>query len=216
MNRVYKRPKIKICGITNLDDARYCAAAGADFLGFVQYDGSPRYVDPPTCRQIIEWVAGPKPVGVFVNEDLQTVNEISSEAGFEFVQLHGNEEPELCAQTDLPVIKAFRISSDMTEERLRPMLDRYAGTVQYFLLDTYHPDRHGGTGMTFSWNLAAAIAEDYDIFLAGGITPDNLQKAVHKVRPLGIDVSSGVEASPGHKDFDKLQALFDALPAETE
>ena len=201
----------KICGITNLADARYCASKGADYLGFVLYRESPRYVDSATAGDIIEWVDGPRPVAVFVDEEPALVNRIASEAGFGLVQLHGNESPEYCRKIDLPVIKAVRVHSDDTAESVAARMRDYASSVSSFLLDTYVDGVPGGTGQVFSWNVAAELSRDFPMFLAGGLNPSNIVNAVQTVRPVAIDVSSGVEESPGRKSFEAIDNLFSAL-----
>jgi phosphoribosylanthranilate isomerase len=203
---------IKICGITNLEDARFCAGAGADFLGFIQYPESPRYVDPEMANQIIAWVYGPRPVGVFVNEDAATINRICETAGFQLAQLHGNEPPEVCAAVDQSIIKAFRIAPGESVDAIRTRMERYRDVADYFLLDTHHPTLWGGTGVTFDWDIARRLAIDYPVFLAGGISQANVAEAVTAVDPFGVDLSSSLEAHPGKKDFDKVGAFFDALP----
>ncbi len=203
--------KVKICGITNLEDARFCAGAGADFLGFIQYPRSPRYVDPETAKEIITWVYGPKAVGVFVNEDAESVNRTAEAAGFDLVQLHGDESPDVCAQIERPVIKAFRIPPETTADEIRAQMEPYREHAAYFLLDTHHPTLWGGTGETFDWQHARALAADFPIFLAGGLNAQNVEEAVRRVRPLGIDLSSSLEAHPGKKDFDKLNAFFETV-----
>lgn len=201
--------RLKICGITNLEDARYCAAAGADYLGFIQYDQSPRYVEPRLAGEIIEWVYGPEAVGVFVNAAADEVNRTADEAGFSLVQLHGAEPPELCADIDRPVIKALRIGPDMTGEQLRRQMDAYAEHVDFFLLDTHRAGLWGGTGETFDWNIVRDLTVDFRVFLAGGIGRDNVEDALGRVNPYAIDLSSSVEEAPGKKDFDRLADFFD-------
>lgn len=208
--------KLKICGITNLADARYCAAAGADYLGFIQYPGSPRYVEPATAKEIIDWMYGPEAVGVFVNASAEAVNEAAEQAGFALVQLHGTEPPELCAAIDKPVIKALRVTGDASADTLRRLMDRYAEHVAYFLLDTHVEGQWGGTGLPFNWELAQTLAKEYAVFLAGGISADNVAQAITQVQPFAVDLSSSVEAAPGQKDFDKLAAFFDAYHGATE
>lgn len=203
--------KLKICGITTLEDARYCAGAGADYLGFIQYPDSPRYIQPQHAREIIEWVYGPESVGVFVNETAENINRISLEAGFQLVQLHGTETPETCASIDLPVIKAIHVVHDASAEQLRLLMEPYRDVVQYFLLDTHHTSLWGGTGESFNWRLARDLAHEYPIFLAGGINASNVHDAILSMRPMGIDLSSSVEAEPGKKDFDKLSEFFKAF-----
>ena len=203
--------RVKICGITNLADARYCAGAGADYLGFIQSEASPRYVEPNMARQIIEWVAGVKTVGVFVDADVETLNETASAAGFDIVQLHGDESAEDCSHVARPVIKVFRIRHDDDPAELQRRLDPYIPHVYAFLFDTFVENQPGGTGRTFSWETVSALDLDVPVFLAGGLNAANAAEAVTAVGPYGIDVSSGVEQSPGTKDFAAVDDLFAAL-----
>jgi len=202
-------PKLKICGITTLEDARYCAAAGADYLGFIQYEDSPRYVAPETAREIIGWMYGPEAVGVFVNATAEVVNEVAEAAGFALVQLHGTEPPEVCARIEHPVIKALHVTPLTTAADLRALMTLYAPQVAFFLLDTSKTGLWGGTGASFDWAVAQDLARDFPLFLAGGLGTGNIAEAVRTVQPYGIDLSSSVEATPGVKDFDKLTAFFD-------
>jgi len=206
-----KNLRVKICGITNLADARYCAGAGADYLGFLQSDASPRYVEPEAARQIIEWVAGVKTVGVFVNADVETLNETASAVGFDIVQLHGDESAEYCARVARPVIKVFRIRDDDNPAELQRRLDQYIPHVYALLFDTFVENQPGGTGRTFRWETVSALDLDVPVFLSGGLNTANAAAAVAAVEPYGIDVSSGVEHSPGAKDFESVDDLFAAL-----
>lgn len=205
--------KIKICGITRLEDARYSAGAGADYLGFIQYKESPRYISPDRVKEILAWIYGPAPVGVFVNEEIDHVNELASDAGFEFVQLHGDETPDQCAEVVQPVIRALRVFPDTTADDLRRVMDAYAPHVAFFLFDTGQAGLHGGTGRTFDWQVAASLAESYPLFLAGGISAANVATAAEVVQPYAVDASSSLERSPGIKDIDKLADFFDAARA---
>jgi phosphoribosylanthranilate isomerase len=201
--------KLKICGITTLEDARFCSGGGADFLGFVQHEASPRYVSPQVAKGIIEWVYGSEAVGVFVNEAPDDVNRICDEAGFGWAQLHGEEPPFVCQQVERPVIKALHVGPETTADALRFQLLDYQDSVELFLLDTKQTGLWGGTGTPFDWDVAAALAEEFDFLLAGGIGPGNLEEAVRRVGPYGVDLSSSVETAPGRKDFDALRRLFD-------
>ena len=202
--------KIKICGITRLADARYCAAAGADYLGFIQHPESPRYIDPAAAKDIIDWVYGPQAVGVFVNRSADDVNAAVERAGFALAQLHGDESPEVCADVSVPVIKAFRIGDDTTPEDVANFFDLYRGVADYFLLDSRADAVFGGSGTAFDWSVAASQPDKERTFLAGGIHAGNVADAVHAVVPFAVDVSSGVESSPGIKEFEKIDAFFDA------
>lgn len=205
--------RVKICGITTLEDARYCAGAGADYLGFVQYPESPRYVTPETVRQIVDWIHGIETVGVFVNEDAQTVNRICAEAGFTMAQLHGHEPAAVVQEVAVPVIKSFRVRHDASIEHLRALMEDYRGAADYFLLDTFHTSLWGGTGESFNWRVARELAAQYPLFLAGGIGADNVRLAIETMRPFAVDLSSSLESAPGIKDFDRVNAFFRALRA---
>lgn len=208
-------PKLKICGITTLEDARFCAGAGVDYLGFVQYPESPRYVPPDRAREIIAWLHGPEPVGVFVNASAEEINAACAEAGFRLAQLHGHEPPETVAAVEVPVIKTFRVQHDASSEQLRALMEDYRDVAAFFLLDTHHTSLWGGTGESFNWRVARELAGAFPLFLAGGISAENVAEAVATMRPYAVDLSSSVERAPGLKDFDKLNALFDAFRAAT-
>lgn len=193
--------KVKICGITNLDDAQKAVAFGADALGFVFYKGSPRYIHPDEAEKII--MALPPfitTVGVFVDESKNEVQRIIRHTGIDTVQFHGHEPPEACI---IPkrVIKAIRVK-ELSD--LEPLKHYH---VSAFLLDTYTPDLLGGTGKLFNWDIALEAKQFGKIILAGGLDPDNIEKAVRWVHPYGVDVSSGVEEEKGKKDHVKV-ALF--------
>lgn len=206
-------PKLKICGITRLEDARYCAAAGADYLGFIQFEKSPRFIEPKSAKQIIEWVYGPEPVGVFVNATADVVNGIADEAGFALVQLHGDESPALCAEIERPVIKALRIQAGWSADELRRSLESFAGVVDYFLLDTFADSIWGGTGASFDWEIARELTSEFELFLAGGLGESNIEEAVAAVQPFAVDLSSSLESEPGIKDVDKLGRFFERFDA---
>lgn len=207
---------IKICGITNLADARYAAAAGATHLGFILYESSPRFVEEISAKEIIEWVSGPVSVGVFVNRDADEINRTAENAGFDMVQLHGDETPETCRAVEKPVFKAIRIQAGSGFEDVRSIMLPYTEAVDYFLLDAHSPVAFGGTGTLIDWELAAALAEQFPIFLSGGITPENAADALRLVRPEGVDISSGLEEEPGRKSFEKIDALFEVLGAAAQ
>ncbi len=205
--------KVKICGITTLADARYASGAGADYLGFIQFEGSPRYVAPDVARDIINWVYGSKPVGVFVNEDAERVNEICELAGFDYVQLHGDETPTYCQWMDRPVIKAIRVGPGDTSKTIQDQIDAFAEVAEYILLDTAtsseseHPT-FGGTGASFDWSILQQVSSPLPIFLAGGLRSETAAKAIREVSPYALDVSSGVEESAGRKDFEKIDTFM--------
>lgn len=207
--------KVKVCGITRLHDARTAAVAGADFLGFIQHEESPRYVEPDVAKEIIEWVVGPDPVGVFVNREADEINATCGRVGFTLAQLHGHETPETCAAVEVPVIKAVSVQHDASAEQVRALVAPYLDVVDFILLDTHHTSLWGGTGESFNWRVARELAGEVDLFLAGGISAENVAEAVQTMRPYAVDLSSSVEESPGVKDLDKLADFFDAFRAAT-
>ncbi len=205
---------VKICGITNLADARYAAGAGADFLGFIQHPASQRYVDPRLLKDLIAWIHGPKSVGVFVDVESDAVNRAADAAGFDFVQLHGNESPDACHHIERPVIKAIHVggsgtSSAVTSDNLAATAARYDGAVSYLLLDTAVGAISGGSGTVFDWAVVSQLPVPF--FVAGGLTPLNVAEAVQTLRPFGVDVSGGVEESPGLKDLELIDQFMDAV-----
>jgi phosphoribosylanthranilate isomerase len=194
---------VKICGITRAEDAILAAEAGASAVGFVFWPGSPRYVDPFRARAIAAQLPPfVTTVGVFVNQGADYIKGVASLVRLGAVQLHGDETPADAAALPMPVIKALTAGAARLE-------DWPARTT--VLLDAHDPARRGGTGQTIDWNAAAAIAAARRIVLAGGLTPDNVGDAVARVRPFGIDISSGVECAPGIKDPQRIRALFAAL-----
>ena len=203
--------KLKICGITRLADARYCAAAGADYLGFIQHPDSPRYITPAEARSIIDWVYGPQPVGVFVDRTADEVNAAVDEAGFALAQLHGDEPPELCKDVSVPVVKAFRIGAETNPRDVADFFERYEGAANFFLLDSRTDGVYGGSGTTFDWRIAAEAAADHRTFVAGGLGASNVARAVEATSPFGVDVSSSLESSPGIKEFEKIDAFLEAF-----
>jgi len=200
--------RIKICGITNLEDARLAAELGAHALGFIFYPKSPRSVRPETAREIIDNLPPlVMTVGVFVDEEAGVVRGIAETTGLDWVQLHGQESPEYCCSLGRRVIKGFRIK----DQSSLTLLPSYQGVVQAILLDTYKAGTAGGTGETFDWGLARQAGELGPIILAGGLTTVNVAQAIHAARPAAVDVASGVEAAPGKKDPEKLKAFFLAM-----
>jgi phosphoribosylanthranilate isomerase len=198
--------KVKICGITNLADGIAAAEAGADVLGFVFCEQSPRCVSVEAAAAIIR--ALPPFIikaGVFVNAPEELVVRAIRECRLNLLQFHGDEAPEYCLQFGLMSMKAFRIRDAASLQ----VLPKYP--TDAWLLDAYNPDKPGGTGETFNWDLALeARAWGRPIFLAGGLTAENVAEAVRRARPYAVDVSSGVEAAPGRKDHAKIKAFIHA------
>jgi len=200
---------VKICGITNAADARRAVEAGADFLGFNFYPKSPRYIEPAKARQIARRLpARVYVVGVFVNESEKTMLAIARTVGLDFLQLHGDESPELVSRLKraLPVIKAIRVRNSFRPAKLTRF--RRADAL---LLDGFDRRRRGGTGKTFAWEIARRVNRYGRIFLAGGLKPENVADAIRAAKPYAIDVCSGVEAKPGKKDPARLRALMRAV-----
>jgi phosphoribosylanthranilate isomerase len=191
---------VKICGITNADDARVAVDAGADMLGFIFYPPSPRYVFPDQVRLIVETLPSEVvTVGVFVNETASAVSRVVAESGVQMAQLHGEERPEVCDALPCPVIKAFRFTAQVRPE----MMGAYA--VDAFLIEGFHADFYGGAGARADWHQVPALQTYGRLILAGGLTPENVQEAIRIARPYGVDVGSGVEAAPGKKDWRKVR-----------
>ena len=202
---------VKMCGITNLKDARKAYEAGADFIGFNFYPHSPRYVSPRTARRILQHL--PKKVaavGVFVNEREDKMLEIAREVGLDYLQLHGEESPEMVARLarNLPVIKAVRVRDSFRAAELARFKRASA-----FLLDGFDRRRHGGSGKTFRWNMALRAKRAGHIFLAGGLTPKNVTEAIRCAKPYAVDVCSGVETKPGKKDSALVADFMRAVRA---
>ena len=197
--------RVKICGITNFEDAKAAIVYGADALGFVFYPKSPRAVTPETAKAIISSLPPfITVVGVFVDKDRGKLEKIASFAGLNIIQLHGSEPPKDC-HAGRKVIKAIRVK-DMSD--LEP-LNRYKA-VSAFLLDTYSPDSIGGTGQIFNWEIAVEAKKFGRIILAGGLNPENVEDAINQVQPYGVDVSSGVEGpTKGEKDHKKLRLFIE-------
>jgi len=198
--------KVKICGITNIDNAVYAAELGADALGFIFVKSSPRYIAPKSARKIIQELPPfIVPVGIFVDVPQEEIIGVIEQTGIKCVQLHGNETPKQLAGFPLPVYKSFRVDSSFNLEILR----RYKGSA--YLLDTKISGELGGTGQTFDWGIAVKAKEYGRIILAGGLNPENVLEAIQKVQPYAIDVNSGVESAPGKKDKNKLEQLFKTI-----
>jgi len=199
--------RVKICGITNLADAQVAVEAGADALGFNFYEKSPRFVLAKTAAEISRALPPfTLRVGVFVNPAEELVRRAIGECGLNLLQFHGNEPPDFCTQFGLMSMKAFRIRDAGSLKEL----SQYQ--TDAWLLDAYSSDTFGGTGEKFNWDLAIeAQMPGTPVFLAGGLTPENVAEAVRQVRPFGVDVSSGVESAPGRKDHASMRAFIKAV-----
>jgi len=200
--------RIKVCGITDYEDARLSVGLGADALGFI-FAASPRKITLEKARSIID-ILPPfvQTVGVFVNESPDTIRRVMKFCGLDLVQLHGHEPPDACRELMPHSIKAFRLKDESS------LLDipAYAGKVRAILFDTYSERKMGGTGKTFDWRLALkGRGEGLPVILSGGLTPSNIAEAVSTVRPYAVDVNSGVEERPGKKDPVLLKNFMKAI-----
>ncbi|MCB0731906.1 MAG: phosphoribosylanthranilate isomerase [Ignavibacteriae bacterium] len=194
--------KVKICGITNIEDAKLACELGADAIGFIFYNKSKRYVTPDETKHIIEQIPPfVLKVGVFVNESAEEINKISKEIKLNLIQFHGDESPEMVDFIDLPAIKAFRVKVDFDYS----ILTEYKNCS--FLLDAYDEKEYGGTGQKFNWEKIPLEIKS-KIILAGGISEENIEKIFNKIKPYAIDVSSSLEIEPGKKDYNKLNKFF--------
>jgi phosphoribosylanthranilate isomerase len=198
--------KVKICGITNVADGLAAAEAGADMIGLMFYERSPRHISLATAagisRALPPFIVK---VGVFVNPDEDAVMRAIGDCGVSLLQFHGEETPEFCTQFGVMSMKAFRVR----DEESLAALPKYQ--TDAWLLDAFSPNAYGGTGAKFNWDLATeAKLMGRPIFLAGGLTPENVGAAICQVQPFGVDVSSGVESAPGKKDHAKVRAFVQA------
>jgi phosphoribosylanthranilate isomerase len=196
---------VKICGITRVEDAHAAVAAGAAAIGFVFWRGSPRFIDPYRARAI----AATLPpfvtlVGVFVDQPVEYLSGVASLVRLGAVQLHGSETPAYASRLGLPVIKAIAAGAG-------PAAIEVWDARHTLLLDAVDPVKRGGTGRTVDWDGAASVAAKRPTILAGGLTPENIGRAIGRVRPFGVDVSSGVEKAPGIKDHGRINALFEVI-----
>lgn len=205
--------RVKICGITQPQQSIAIASMGATALGFICVPTSPRYVTTSQIRAAVaELPAGIDTIGVFANASIPEIIQIVVDSGLTVIQLHGDESPDFCYQLhqELPnteIIRALRIRS---LEHLDTAVD-YTKYVDTLLLDAYHPQQLGGTGKTLDWTMLEQFSPSCPWFLAGGLTADNIVEALSQVNPSGIDLSSGVERTPGDKDLDKVAKLFKKL-----
>lgn len=200
--------KIKICGITREEDALFAANGGADFLGFIFVPSTPRHLEPERAAAIAAKVRDsrkvPKFVGVFRDASNEYIREIASIVGLDVIQLHGSETDDDIQELGIPVIKTLRVGDTLPDTHGTPH-------AAWLLFDTYDERRAGGTGRRFDWSLLALYERSKPFFLSGGLTPENVVAAISLVRPDAIDISSGVEESPGIKDHTKLARLFERV-----
>ena len=216
--------RVKICGITNMDDARCAVRAGADFLGFIFYPKSPRYILPEQVAGIIQTIRDefgkqiPRFVGVFVNETVERVSTAIKVAGLDLAQLHGDELPE---EVIALAPRAFKALRPQTLDEARTALVNFHPVfiknddLPQLLVDAYHPQAFGGTGTQANIGIAQIVSQRARLLLAGGLTLENVATAIAQVRPWGVDVSSGVEASKGKKDHERVRAFIQAVHAAT-
>jgi phosphoribosylanthranilate isomerase len=203
--------KVKICGITSLNDARACVKYGADAIGFILYNKSPRYIAPDKIAHIIKRLPPfIVTVGVFVNENPDIIKWILRDTGINTAQLHGDETPEICDMFPR-VIKAFRVRDQADIERNLRFSDISRYRASAFLLDTYSANSFGGTGLTFDWDIVEGAKGFGNIIVAGGLTCENVYDVVIKTSPYGVDVSSGVEVTHGVKDHGKIREFIDQV-----
>jgi phosphoribosylanthranilate isomerase len=198
---------IKICGITNIEDACFAAASGADAIGFIFHAPSPRYVTPERAKEIIEKLPhGITKVGVFVNHDAKEVKKIMTLCSLDMVQLHGAESPAFCRRFPRSqVIKALALRGEDDLAQLREY------PIKAMLVDAFDPQRHGGTGEKADWALAARVKELHPLILAGGLSLTNIQEAIELVSPDAVDINSGVESAPGRKDHAKVKEIIELV-----
>ncbi|PWH19700.1 MAG: N-(5'-phosphoribosyl)anthranilate isomerase [Anaerolineae bacterium] len=217
--------KIKICGIKSIEEARFAAACGADLLGFNFYPPSPRAISPAQCCQIVPVIRQEAPqvllVGVFVNLGASDVHSILEQCDLDLAQLSGDESLEVQQSLGERAFKAVRLAKQAVATIGEGQIYRRKSPPA-LLLDADIPGQYGGTGKTVDWQVAASMAEQMPLLLAGGLTPENVAEAIRRVKPWGVDVASGVESSPGIKDFAKIKAFicnartaFEALKKET-
>lgn len=204
--------RIKVCGITRLSDGMAAACLGVDAIGFVFAKNSPRYVLPDVAASMRALLPPfVSTVGVFVDESLETVRQVALKCKLDWIQLHGNESPEYCEAFEFKTLKAVRVKDHSSIDAMAA----YAGCVDGFVLDAYVPGCEGGTGRCFDWRLAVEAKAHGPIILSGGLTVDNVKDAIAKVRPIGVDVSTGVETRPGIKDLEKIRRFVEEVRLNT-
>jgi phosphoribosylanthranilate isomerase len=204
--------RVKVCGITNLSDAMYAVECGADAIGFVFYQKSPRFVGKINAKEIISKLPPfISTVGVFVNQKIEDIIETVQGCSLNIIQLHGDESPDYCSKMPVMIIKAIRIKDGASLKKMPDYSTEQGRRVSAFLLDSFSENDYGGTGKIFNWELAIGAKEYGRIILSGGLNPDNVREAIEKVRPYGVDVSSGVEEREGKKDRGKVKAFIERV-----
>ncbi|MBI3195814.1 MAG: phosphoribosylanthranilate isomerase [Ignavibacteriae bacterium] len=197
---------VKICGITNFADALFCATAGANYLGFIFYEKSPRYIHPSKAREIIRNLpSSALPVGVFVNEKRETIERTIRETNIKIIQLSGDESPDDCSDFSVEVWKAFRLTKHDEVNQSKEY------KISAALLDGSNNGMYGGTGTHADYSIAQELKKIHRLVFAGGLNPENICEAIHAVQPFAVDVNSGVELVPRKKDHHKIKLLFDNL-----
>jgi phosphoribosylanthranilate isomerase len=205
IEKLQPRVRVKICGTTSLKDALLAVESGADAVGFIFYKESPRNISQKDVKEIVAQLPPfVESIGVFVNETSDKINRIAEQCRLTAVQLHGDESPAFCRRIKRRVVKAVRVKD---AESLKGMSDF---DVSGFLLDAYNEESRGGTGRVFDWNLALRAKKQGPVIIAGGLNPYNVYTAIHRVKPYGVDVCSGVEKSPGVKDPEKISEFIKA------
>ncbi len=202
--------RVKICGLTRLEDALAALDAGADYLGFI-FAPSPRRIEPSAAERLIRALpaGAAERVGVFVDETPERINAIAAEVGLTMAQLHGNEPPGYCARLAVPAIKVLRLRSGQPLETMLGPAEAFS----YIMVEPFVEGRLGGTGRTLDWDLAAAAAARFPgrVFLAGGLASDNVTDAIARVRPFAVDASSRLESTPGIKDHGRIRRFVEAV-----
>lgn len=204
--------KVKICGVTNQEDALRAADLGADAVGFIFVAGSARRIEPGRAAEIILMLPPfVTAVGIFANSEEREVRQIVRDCGLGLIQLQGAEAPDFCRRLGPRVIKAIHIQDAASLNKMIPYR-----SVRAFVLDSHQPGQLGGSGKTFNWEIAAQAKKFGRVILAGGLTPENVAEAVRQVGPIGVDVSSGVESQIGKKDRDKMRRFIEAARKAAE
>ena len=201
-----RQTQIKICGLTKLEQALSCIGMGADFIGLNCWNGSSRYIIPEIIKEIVsELPETARTVGIFVNESPDSINNVMKQTGMDLVQLHGNEAVETCEKLEFPWFKAFRVSPKFKISLIK------CYKQETFLVDAYSKHHFGGSGQKIDIDLASKASGLGKMILAGGLTPENVEDTVEKVKPWGVDVCSGVESKPGIKDMRLVEKFINKI-----